>query len=154
VLDVERWAELRREHFVRGVSIKELARRFGVDRNTVRRALRSEGPPVYRRAPAGSKLDPFKDEIHRLLATDATMTGQRIRELIAPLGFDGGKTIVDDYLREVRPLFATPRTYQRTVYRPGEICQFDLWEPSAEVPVGARGAPRGADRRDTPARAL
>jgi transposase-like protein len=46
VLDVERWAELRREHFVRGVSIKELARRFGVDRNTVRRALRSEKPPV------------------------------------------------------------------------------------------------------------
>jgi lambda repressor-like predicted transcriptional regulator len=41
VLDVERWAELRRGHFVRGVSIKELARRVGVDRNTVRRALRA-----------------------------------------------------------------------------------------------------------------
>jgi len=136
VLDVERWAELRREHFVRGVSIKELARRFGVDRNTVRRALRADEPPVYRRAPAGSKLDAFKPEIHRLLADDAALTGQRIRELIAPLGFDGGKTIVDDYLREVRPLFATPRTFQRTVYRPGEICQFDLWQPRAEVPVG------------------
>ena len=136
MLDVERWAELRREHFVRGVSIKELARRFGIDRNTVRRALRSDAPPVYRRALAGSKLDPFKPEIHRLLGEDATITGQRIRELIAPLGFDGGKTIVDDYVREIRPLFATPRTYQRTVYRPGEICQFDLWEPRAEVPVG------------------
>jgi transposase len=136
VLEVERWAELRREHFVRGVSIKELARRFGIDRNTVRRALRADEPPVYRRAPAGSKLDAFKPEIHRLLSDDATITAQRIRELIAPLGFDGGKTIVDDYVREVRPLFATPRTYQRTVYRPGEICQFDLWEPRAEVPVG------------------
>ena len=136
MLDVERWAELRCEHFVRGVSIKELARRFGVDRNTVRRALRADEPPVYRRAPAGSKLDAFKPEIHRLLADDAALTGQRIRELIAPLGFDGGKTIVDDYLREVRPLFATPRTFQRTVYRPGEICQFDLWQPRAEVPVG------------------
>ncbi len=29
MLDVERWAELRREHFVRGVSIKELVRRTG-----------------------------------------------------------------------------------------------------------------------------
>ncbi len=83
---MERWAELRREHFVRGVSIKELARRFGVDRNTVRRALRSEAPPVYRRAPAGSKLDPFKDEIHRLLRADPRLPGQRIRELIAPAG--------------------------------------------------------------------
>ena len=64
------------------------------------------------------------------------MPGQRIRELIAPLGFDGGKTIVDDYLREVRPLFQTVRTTQRTIYRPGEICQFDVWEPTREIPVG------------------
>lgn len=33
--DVERWAELRREHFVRGVSIKELSRRTGLARNTL-----------------------------------------------------------------------------------------------------------------------
>ena len=105
-------------------------------RETIRRAIRSDGPPVYRRAPAGSKLDPFKDEIHRLLRGEPDLPGQRVRELIAPLGFDGGKTIVDDYLREVRPLFAPARTYQRTVYRPGEICQFDLWEPAVEVPVG------------------
>jgi transposase len=95
VLDVERWAELRREHFVGGVSIKELARRHGIDRNTVRRALRSDAPPIYQRASA-SKLDPFKDEIHRLLKADPKLPGQRIRELIAPLGFDGGKTIVDE----------------------------------------------------------
>lgn len=115
MLDVERWAELRREHFVGGVSIKELARRHGIDRNTVRRALRSDSLPVYQRASV-SKLDPFKDEIHRLLKADPKLPGQRIRELIAPLGFDGGKTIVDDYLREVRPLFAPPpRTFQRTV---------------------------------------
>jgi transposase len=144
VLDVERWAELRREHFVRGVAIKELARRYGIDRNTVRRALRSEGPPVYRRAPRPSKLEPFKDEIHRLLKTDPRLPGQRVRELIAPLGFEGGKTIVDDYLRELRPLFLPPpRTFQRTVYRPGEICQFDLWEPKAEVPVGHGQTRRG-----------
>jgi transposase len=136
LVGVEQWAELRREHFVRGVSIKELARRTGLSRNTIRAALRSSMAPRYRRERSGSKLDPFKDEIHVLLRGDAEMPGQRIRELIAPLGFDGGKTIVDDYLREVRPLFVTPRTYQRTVYRPGEICQFDLWEPKAEIPVG------------------
>src|SRR3954471_5582067 len=136
LVGVEQWAELRREHFVRGVSIKELARRTGLSRNTVRAALRAPAPPRYERESVGSKLDPFKDEIHRLLGENATIPGQRIRELIAPLGFDGGKTIVDDYLREVRPLFATPRTFQRTVYRPGEICQFDLWQPRAEVPVG------------------
>jgi transposase len=143
VLEVEGWAELRREHFVRGVSIKDLARRTGLSRNTVRAALRASAPPKYSRPAAGSKLDPFKDEIHRLLRADPRLTGQRIRELIAPLGYAGGKTIVDDYLREVRPLFDPPRTFQRTVYRPGEICQFDLWEPSREVPVGHGQTRRG-----------
>ena len=144
MLGVERWAELRREHFVRGVSIKELARRYGIDRNTVRRALRSEAPPVYRRAPGGSKLDPFKEEIHRLLKQDPKLPGVRVRELLEPLGCDVGKTVVDDYLRQVRPLFApAPRAFQRTVYRPGEIVQFDLWEPRAEVPVGHGQTRRG-----------
>ena len=147
MVGVEQWAELRREHFVRGVSIKELARRTGLSRNTIRAALRSSEPPVYRRASGGSKLDPFKDEIHRLLHDEPDLPGQRIRELIAQLGFAGGKTIVDDYLREVRPLFATPRTYQRTVYRPGEICQFDLWEPRAEIPVGHGQTPPRLGRR-------
>src|SRR6516164_6674265 len=67
VLDVERWAELRREHFVRGVSIKELIRRTGLARNTIRTALRSEEPPAFRCPARPSKLDPFKDEIHELL---------------------------------------------------------------------------------------
>jgi transposase len=125
VLDVERWAELRREHFVRGVAIKELARRTGLARNTVRAALRSDRPPEFRCPERSSKLEPFREEIHRLLKDDPK-----------PLGFNGGKTIVDDYLREVRPLFLRARTHQRTVYRPGEVCQWDLWEPSGWVPVG------------------
>jgi transposase len=137
VVGVEQWAEVRRLHFVRGLSIREIHRRTGLHRETIRRAISSEVAPVYRRASSGSKLDPFKDEIHRLLGVDPKLPGQRVRELIAQLGFEGAKTIVDDYLREVRPVFLPPpRTFQRTVYRPGEICQFDLWEPRAEVAVG------------------
>jgi len=134
---VEQWAEVRRLHFVRGLSQREIRRRTGLHRDTIRNAINSDKPPKYERAAVGSKLDPFKDEIRRLLLEDPKLPGQRVRELIAELGFDGGKTIVDDYLREVRPLFAPrPRTFQRTVYRPGEVCQFDLWEPRNEVPVG------------------
>ena len=53
------WADLRREHVVRGVSIKELARRYGIDPNTVRRALRSADPPRYEREQPPAKLHPF-----------------------------------------------------------------------------------------------
>jgi transposase len=144
VIEVEQWAEIRRMHFVGGVSIKEIVRRTGRDRNTVRRALRADGPPRYRRAPAESKLDPFREEIHRLLREEPKLPGVRVRELIEPLGYVGSKTILDDYLREVRPLFAPPpRTFQRTVYRPGEVCQFDLWEPREDVAVGHGERRRG-----------
>jgi hypothetical protein len=70
------------------------------------------------------KLDPFKDAIHRLLREDPRLPAVRVRELIVPLGFDRAQTIVNKYVREVRPLFVPARSYQRTVYRPGEICQF------------------------------
>lgn len=143
MVGVEQWAEVRRLRFVRGLSIHEIHRRTGLHRETIRRAIGSDAPPKYSRAPGGSKLDPFKDEIHRLLATDPKLPGQRVRELIAPLGFVGGKTIVDDYLREIRPIFDPPRTYQRTVYRPGEICQFDLWQPKDEIAVGHGQTRRG-----------
>lgn len=143
MLDVEQWAELRREHFVRGVAIKELVRRTGLSRNTIRSAVRSDTLPAFRCPERPSRLDPFKDEIHRLLRDDPKLTGVRVRELIEPLGFGGGKTIVDDYLREIRPVFMKLRTHQRTVYRRGEICQWDLWEPSVPVPVGHGQVRRG-----------
>jgi hypothetical protein len=141
---VEQWAEIRRLYFVRRLSIMEIVRRTGHGRNTIRRALRSAEPPRHRRPPRPSKLDPFRDEIHRLLRSDPRLPGKRVRELLEEQGYVGGKTIVDDYLREVRPLFLPrPRTFQRTSYRPGALCQFDLWEPSSEIPVGAGQTRRG-----------
>lgn len=98
----------------------EIARRTGLARNTVRAAVRSEKPPSYERGPRPSKLDPFKKEIERLLRADHRLPGTRVRELLAELGYDGGKTILDDHLRGVRPRFTPRRTYQRTVYRPGK----------------------------------
>jgi transposase len=137
VVGVERWAELRREHFVAGKSIKRLARETGLSKNTIRRALRSELPPSYQRQPTGGVLEAFRPEIHRLLGEDPKLPGVRVRELLEPLGCTAGKTIVDDYLREVRPLFAPPaRTFARAIYRPGEVCQFDVWQPRDEIPVG------------------
>jgi transposase len=138
VVGVEQWAEIRRLYFVKRLSIKEIVRRTGHGRNTIRRALRSGEPPRYRRPPRPSKLDPFRAEVHRLLREDARLPGKRLRELLEEQGYGGGKTILDDYLREVRPLFLPrPRTFQRTSYRAGALCQFDVWEPSGEIPVGS-----------------
>lgn len=136
MLVVEQWAELRRLHFTEQVGIRELARRFGLHRKTVRRALGSADPPRYARPPTPSKLDPFRDEVHRLLQDDPRLPAVRIRELLQPLGYAGGETILKEHLREVRPLFLRARTYRRTVYLPGELAQCDLWEPRDAIPVG------------------
>jgi transposase len=143
VVGVEQWAEIRRMYFVGRLSIKEIVRRSGHSRNTVRRALRSGEPPRYRRQPRPSKLDAFREEIDRLLRSDPRMPGKRVRELLEEQGYAGGKTILDDYLREVRPLFQRRRTFQRTSYRPGVLCQFDLWQPSSEIAVGSGQTRRG-----------
>jgi transposase len=144
VVGVEQWAEIRRLYFVKRLSIKEIARRTGHGRNTIRRALRAAEAPAYRRPPRPSKLDPFREEVHGLLRADPRLPGKRVRELLEEQGYAGGKTILDDYLREVRPLFLPrPRTFQRTSYRPGALCQFDLWEPSREIPVGHGQTRRG-----------
>ena len=55
----------------------------------------------------------------------------------------GGKSIFDDYVREVRPRFLVRRTFQRTIYRPGELVQCDLWEPRELIPVGHGQTRRG-----------
>jgi transposase len=144
LIQVEQWAEIRRMHFVEGLAIKEIVRRTGRDRKTVRKAIRSDEPPRYERSvKTPSKLDPHREQIARLLRDVEGITNTRIRELIGEAGYRGGKTILDDYLRELRPIVCPKRTYQRTVYRPGELCQFDLWEPKAEIPVGHGQARRG-----------
>jgi transposase len=63
---MEQWAQVRRMHFVDRISIKEIARRTGLARNTIRAAVRDHDPPHYERSGRPSKLDPFKDEIERI----------------------------------------------------------------------------------------
>ena len=74
---------------------------------------------------------------------EPSIASLRLREMAAELGYAGGKTIFDDFVGEVRPRFQVRRTFQRTVYRPGELVQCDLWEPREWVPVGHGQTRRG-----------
>jgi transposase len=143
VLGVQQWAEVRRLVLVDGRSQREVARLTGLARDTVAKAVASETPPKYSRMPAGSKLDPFKDWICEQLQADPTIQSLRLREMATDLGYEGGKSIFDDFVREVRPRFVVKRTFQRTIYRPGELAQCDLWEPREPIPVGYGQTRRG-----------
>lgn len=140
---MEQWAEVRRMHRVDGLSGREISRRTGLHRDTVARLLAAPVPPRYQRKPACSKLDPFREWVCEQLAADPRIQSQRLRELATELGYRGGKSIFDEFVREVRPRFLRPRTFQRTVYRPGELIQCDLWEPGVQIPVGHGQRRRG-----------
>ena len=143
MVGVQQWAEIRRLVLVEKKSQREVARLTGLARDTVARALRSDEPPKYVRAPAPSKLDSFRGWICEQLQADPRIPSQRLREMAVELGYDGGKTIFDDWVREVRPRYLRRRTFQRTVYRPGELVQCDLWEPRESIAVGHGQTRRG-----------
>jgi hypothetical protein len=143
VIGVEQWAEIRRLYFVEKRSKRAIRRLTGAHRDTITRAIESGTPPKYERKATGSMLDPFKEWVCEQLCADPTIQSQRLREMAAELGYGGGKTIFDDYVREVRPRFRVRRTFQRTVYRPGELVQCDLWEPREPISVGHGQTRRG-----------
>src|SRR4051794_37996307 len=129
---------------VEGLTQRETHRRTGIHRDTIRRALESPEPPRYGPRPqAASKLDRYVAVIEELLAEEPRLSGVRIREELEQLGYSGGRTILDELLRELRPRYLKPRTFQRTRYRPGELAQFDLCGPRSEVPVGWGQTRRG-----------
>jgi len=130
---VEDWAEIRRLHRAEGVPIRAIARRLGVGRNTVRRALAAAGPPRYRRAVKGSIVDVVEPQIRALLADWPTMPATVIAERI---GWDRSLTVLKERVRQLRPLYAPPDPVSRTTYLPGEVAQCDLWFPPVDVPLG------------------
>jgi hypothetical protein len=104
-----------------------------VARNTVRQALRAEGPPVYRRDEPGSAVDVFEVQIRALLAVCPEMPATVIAERIA---WTRGMTVLRERVGELRPLYVPLEAFGRTAYKPGELAQWDLWEPAVDVPVG------------------
>jgi transposase len=122
VIGVERWAEMRRLYFVEHRSKRAIHRLTGVHRDTITRALISDQPPRYERLPPGSKLDPFKDWICDQLREDPSIPSLRLREMATEFGYSGGKSIFDDFVREVRPRFrSSVRSSARCIGR-GSWC--------------------------------
>jgi transposase len=133
VINVEEWAEIRRLHLAEGMGVKAIVRKLGVARNTVRSALRSEEAPRYVREGRGSAVDAFEPEIRGLLAVTPDMPATVVAERI---GWTRGITVLRERVAELRPAYQVPEAFGRTEYKPGELCQWDLWFPAYDIPVG------------------
>jgi hypothetical protein len=51
------------------------------------------------------------------------------------IGWTRSITVLKERVRELRPLYLPPDPAGRTEYRPGEIAQWDLWFPPADIPL-------------------
>lgn len=133
MLKVEEWAEIRRLRFSEQMGIKAIARQLGVSKNTVRGAIRSAMPPRYERAKVPSVVNPFEDRIRELLKGCPTMPATVVAERI---DWQRGITVLRERVAELRPAYLPADPYQRTDYAPGELAQWDLWQPAVDIPVG------------------
>lgn len=140
MLQVEDWAEIRRLHRAEGMPIKAVARLLGVSKNTVKAALGASGPPRYVRESRGSIVEVVEPRLHELLRLWPDMPATVIAERI---GWTRSMTVLKDRVRELRPVYLPPDPASRTTYEPGELCQWDLWFPDADIPLGAGQNGRG-----------
>lgn len=105
---MELYLKVRHAHFEEGLSGRQIARDFGISRDSVSKMLAYSEPPGYLRTAAikRPKLDLYVAQIDLWLAEDKTRprkqrhTAKRIFERLRDeCGFDGGYTIVKDYVR-------------------------------------------------------
>ncbi len=101
------YARGRRAVFIDGLSKREAARLFGIDRRTVDKMVRFSVPPGYGRSKPvrRPKLDPFTEITDRILQDDSARpkkqrhTSKRVFERLRDEhDFAGGITIVKDYV--------------------------------------------------------
>jgi transposase len=130
---VEDWAEIRRLNRAEGLSGRAIARRLGVSRGAVARALASADPPRYSRPQRGSAVDAFEPAIRQLLAEFPSMPASVIAERV---GWLRSSSVLRDRVAQLRPLFAPPDPASRTGYDPGGLVQCDLWFPPADIVLG------------------
>ena len=122
------------------MSVREASRVFGLHRDTVRKMLAYSVPPGYRRqgSPRRPKLNPFTGVIDRILDEDHRVPKKQrhtVKRIFEPLrdeyGFDGGYTVVKDYVREHRR--QTKEMFVPLSHSPGQAqCDFgEAWWSSA-----------------------
>jgi len=118
-------------------SIKETRRRLGHSIGLIRKVLRGEDHPrlLRRVGSRGSKLDPYKPVIKRLVSEDE-FTAVLVLEEIRSLGYDGGYSNLCSYIRTIRPR-ARKRPTTVLEHPPGVEGQVD-WSPYSVSLAGER----------------
>ena len=141
---------IRRWHLREHVPIREIARRTGLSRNTIRKYLRSDVvEPKFEVPDRPSKLDPYADKLLAWLKREAGRTRKQKRTIkqlhadLVSLGYDGSYGRVAAFARAWkedchRLQQTTGRgTFVPLAFAPGEAFQFD-WSEDWAIISGVR----------------
>jgi transposase len=132
VIDYETYCRIHHLRASDGLTVAQIARSLSLDARTVATWLAEAHYRARRSTPRTSKLDAFKPTVQRLIENhpySAVQILQRLREA----GYDGGITILKDYLRTLRPRRAP--AFLTLAFAPGECAQLD-WGQWGSVRVG------------------
>jgi len=133
---------IRRWHYRDGISIREIARRLRLSRNTVKKYLRGDvSDPKYPPRRAVSKLDPFAERLRGWLKADAIKPKRERRTALAhfatlqALGYPGSYGRVSAFVRQWRHEQGQlrPSVYIPLCFAPGEAFQFDWSEEAVSL---------------------
>ena len=88
MIDVATLSVIRRWALREQLSIREISRRTGLSRNTIRKYLRADSAePSYTKRVSPSKLDPFATKLADWLTTESTR-GRKQRRTVKQMYFD------------------------------------------------------------------
>jgi transposase len=150
VIDMALLSVIRRWHFREHLSIREIGRRTGLSRNTVRKYLRlGSVEPKFKVPERPSKLDPFADRLTAWLRTEAKKNRKQKRTMkqlhanLVSLGYDGSYNRVAAFARDLRDDYRRQQqmsgrgTFVPLSFAPGEAFQFD-WSEDWAIIGGVR----------------
>jgi transposase len=132
MIDYETFCKIREYHTQRGLKTEQIAQALGLDRRTVAKWINEPRYRPRQSTPRASKLDVFKAQIRQWLESHP-YSAQQIFQRLREDGFDGGYTIVKDYVRTIRPRRAP--AFLTLTFAPGECAQVD-WGLWGSVAVG------------------
>jgi transposase len=133
MITYELYCRIKDGHARQGLTVAQIARALGLHEQTVVKWLACEQFHPRQSAPRSSRLDPFKDQVIRLLETHP-YSAQQIYQRLRESGFEGGFTIVKDYVRRVRPV--RREAFLKLSFAPAEAAQVD-WGEYGTIGVGS-----------------
>jgi transposase len=132
MIDYETYVRIKNYYEQEGLNYSQIAQCLALDHRTVAKWANEKHYQPRKSPQRASKLDPYKNDIVRMLEKHP-FSAMQILIRISQDGYDGGYSILKEYVRKVRP--KKTKAFLKLCFAPGECAQVD-WGSYGSVAVG------------------